>query len=216
MSKHDVSAHPTIEVIAAFIDGRLSAGERADVVAHLAGCRDCRETLAAFAHGHDVSPAPAARSSFMPKARVWLALAATLAVVTTAGVVIRRLPAPPLLAPAPAVSAPEPPAPDPADRATPPQPPLTPPSTTPASPPAEDLTIRRSAVRQIGDKTFRLEAGEWVDATYDPLGMMPIEPVPSGARAALLARIPDLAPFAALGPRVLVVHQGIVYRFGSE
>jgi hypothetical protein len=35
-------------------------------------------------------------------------------------------------------------------------------------------------------------------------------------RSALLARIPALVPYAALGERVRVVYEGTVYRFGLD
>lgn len=41
------STHPSPEVLAAFVDGRLSGGVRAEVVTHLDRCHDCYEVFAA-------------------------------------------------------------------------------------------------------------------------------------------------------------------------
>ena len=52
---------------------------------------------------------------------------------------------------------------------------------------------------------------------YDPLAGFPeVEVRSAGERAALLQRIPVLGQFAALGPRVIVVHDGTVYKFGPD
>jgi hypothetical protein len=90
------------------------------------------------------------------------------------------------------------------------------PAPQPPAPAADDLTTRRSGVRELGGKTFRLVAGEWVDSDYDPLGLFPVENIGPEARASLLDRIPELKPYAALGPNVLVVHRGVVYRFSAS
>jgi hypothetical protein len=45
----DVETCPTLEDIAAFLDGRLSAGERLRLTQHLADCRTCLEVLAGAA-----------------------------------------------------------------------------------------------------------------------------------------------------------------------
>ena len=72
----------------------------------------------------------------------------------------------------------------------------------------------RGGTRVVGDRTFRLVAGEWIDAAYDPLGLLPVEVIDGQeARAAVVTRVPALAPYAALGARVVVVQEGVVYRF---
>jgi hypothetical protein len=59
-------------------------------------------------------------------------------------------------------------------------------------------------------------AGEWIDADYDRLtGLPEVEVTADSDRRALLARIPALVPYAALGSRVTVVHAGTVYRFSQ-
>ena len=73
----------------------------------------------------------------------------------------------------------------------------------------------RGAERRVGDKRFRLVAGEWIDAAYDPMDARPVVAVTTPAeRAVLLERLPALRPFADLGERVIVVHGGSVYKFG--
>ena len=69
-------------------------------------------------------------------------------------------------------------------------------------------------MQQINGKTFRLVAGEWIDSAYDPLAALPVQEITgSEARTALLARLPVLSQYAAIGPRVTVAHDGIVYQF---
>lgn len=41
--------HPSLEVLAAFVDGRLAAPERDEVETHLAGCAECRPEVVAVA-----------------------------------------------------------------------------------------------------------------------------------------------------------------------
>ncbi|MGH7947230.1 MAG: hypothetical protein ACREF9_19820, partial [Opitutaceae bacterium] len=81
--------------------------------------------------------------------------------------------------------------------------------------PAEDvLGGKRSGGRRIAGKTFRMTSGEWVDASFDPAAGMPTVAIRGAEeRGAMLARIPELAPYTELGDRVLVVWQGTVYRF---
>jgi hypothetical protein len=140
---------------------------------------------------------------------VWMSLAATLTLATIVGVMRRQ---PPATEVPPAVTTPAvtPPATSPV--------PTPPPTVTPAPPRdvPEDLTTRRSGTRDIGGKTFRLIAGEWIDTAYDPLALLPAQDVDPSAREATLARIPALTPYAALGPRFVVVHDGTVYRFGPR
>ena len=67
----------------------------------------------------------------------------------------------------------------------------------------------------MGGKTFRLEAGTWVDTRYDPKQLLPVIDIPAAERAARLRDIPSLRPYAALGPRVIVVVEGTVYRLSA-
>lgn len=88
-------------------------------------------------------------------------------------------------------------------------------SLTPASPGSgvvdEPL---RSGLRETAGKTFRFVAGEWVDQAYDRRARLPEVRVTAAAeREAVVQREPALAPFSALGRRVLVVVDGTVYVF---
>ena len=57
-------------------------------------------------------------------------------------------------------------------------------------------------------------AGEWIDTAFDPFDVLPVEIIEGAEmRSSTLVRVPALTPFAALGARVTVVHDGVVYRF---
>ena len=60
----------------------------------------------------------------------------------------------------------------------------------------------------------RMTGGEWLDTSFDLQTALPTV-IARGPdeRAALLQRVPALAPYAELGDRVTVVWQGTVYRF---
>lgn len=216
------------EMTAAFVEGRLDARDRALVTAHAAECLECREVIAALtsAAGPElpgvVRVDAAERAGWGP--RYLLPLAATIAIGTVAGVLVLRL------NDAPSRPAAPPPAPAPEGSASVPAPKPLPPSASPVpSAPAERQPVtrpappeqvderllpRRSGERVIGEKVFRLVAGEWTDTSYDPVAGLPVVEVRTPAeRDALLARFPSLRPFAALGPTVLVVQDGTVYRF---
>jgi hypothetical protein len=77
-----------------------------------------------------------------------------------------------------------------------------------------ELSKTRGADRRIGGKTFRLEAGTWVDTAYDSKKFLPVVDISAAERADRLRDIPSLRPYAALGPRVIVVIDGKVYRMG--
>ena len=193
-----MTSHADVNALAAFIDGRATDAERAAMVEHFASCEECRARLAAYARG--VRPA-------RPAAMVWLPLAATVIIAAGATLLLTRS--------SPGVDAPAVSAPPAAAPAVPrPSAPVTDPA-VPVAPPAPDLSTRRSGERQVGGKTFRLVAGEWIDADYDPLNLLPVEDAvgPELTRAAV-ARIPALEPYLALQPRVLVVHDKVVYRLG--
>jgi len=207
LSNDEMPLHPDLNAIAAFADGRLSTADRAALVGHLTDCAECRSTLAALARGLP-------RSARFVRTAGWLSLAATLVLAATVGTIVWRAhrgvqsaagspagrPTAEPGVPASGIARP------PFTGSPAPQP--GPPTETPS------LADRRGAIRQVGGKTFRLVAGEWLDSAYDPVGLLPVERVDeAGARAALLARIPALQPFAALGPRVLVMYDGAVYRF---
>ena len=216
--------HPDLNAIAAFIDNRLDQEERAAVVQHLAACVECRQTLAAFSRGQAapaITPAGASVARQLRGHWIWLPVAASLAVATTVGLlVLRNEQGVDLLIPAPHRPQIDKPLAPPASPTVPPKSETV--GETPKTPPerprqsTDDLTTRRSGVRRLGDKTFSLVAGEWVDSAYDPLGLLPVENVLPDAREALLDRLPGLKPYAALGPRVVVVYRGVVYRFSPS
>jgi hypothetical protein len=219
--------HPDLNILAAFIDGRLSEADRAGLTAHLGGCVDCRAILATHARGQmpaavqgEQPAGQRSRSRFRPA--VWLPIAATLALATTAGLVVWRIERGTATPPSAVALTAEPARPQPESPAT-----TAPRGETPARPPqrrstaaarqpphAGLLSTRRGAARIVNGKTFRMVAGEWIDDAYDPVALLPVQDiVGSDARAALLDRTPALGPYAALGPKVTVTHEGVVYRF---
>lgn len=217
------AGHDT-NLLAGYLEGRLTKTEEARLISHLAACPGCRETLATYARaaaaGQAAPPALTPARVRWSHARVWLPVAALLALSTGAAVTVLRLtdvadrraaPA----APAAAGDQPLERSPGPADPE-----PMTPETATQPRPSPEArgpaLSTRRSAERRAAGKTFRLVAGEWVDSEYDPLNLLPIVEVATpDDRAAVFVRAPALREYAAVGSRVLVVHQGTVYRFTS-
>ena len=232
VSKERMSTDPhDLNRLAAHIEGRLDADEQAAVLEHAAHCRACRDVLAALAReavaGAASTNPVSRRPSPLARARVLVPIAAMLTVATVALLLVLRV-ADDVRSGPPGGTAP--------GAETPAAPPPATPLPSPASPPSRDpastepspaprgsgstsgadagLLVRRSGERRIGSKSFHLAAGEWIDGDYDPLGGLPVtEVTTTEARAALIRRIPALRPYAALGPRLIVVHDGIVYRF---
>lgn len=208
VSKDQMSHEPDLNRLAALVEGRLTGVERQDVLSHLAACRTCRSVVAVLTN--ELRPSLAATRWTRPA--VWLPIAASLTIAAVGGLLVsttdRSTPMPPP-APPPGVERPLP-----LDRA-PTAPDVRPPS-RPTQGNPEDLSRRRSGTRQVGTKTFRLVAGEWIDSIYDPGALLPLVAVAAGDdRRDLLTRIPALAPYAAVGDRLIVVHEGVVYRFGA-
>lgn len=199
----DRAAHePDLNLLAAHRDGRLGPEESADLVAHLAECRTCRQTAALMARALS---AESARRSVLPVTTGWLAIAATLVLASIVGIRISRDRSSPVLEPEPA---PRPSAPS----AAPPSSETSAPAMAPA---AEPPDVKRGGERKVAGKTFRLVLGEWVDRSYDPTAALPVVQVSDPeARRKLLAEQPQLVPYLGLGNRVLVVLDGTVYRFG--
>jgi hypothetical protein len=84
----------------------------------------------------------------------------------------------------------------------------------PSLPIDESLLTTRGGTKRVAGKTFRLLDGAWVDASFDRTAALPmIEVAGAAERERVLGRIPRLAPYAALGDRVVVVLDGTVYRF---
>ena len=219
-SQHDVGA------LAAHLEDRLSGPERERLLEHLAGCAACRETLAMLVRNADFLPhgRHAASGRWTFPGRIWLPLAATLVVATAVASLRGRTPGPEDATtitspatprepggPSPATGAVEPPGARPERPISPAADGRRPGGAVPAAEPTPAL---RGAERRVGGKTFRLVAGEWIDTDFDAAAALPLVEVKTGeARSAILARVPDLAAYASLGDRVLVVHAGTVYRF---
>ncbi len=82
---------------------------------------------------------------------------------------------------------------------------------------AERAVESGGPVRVVHDKTFIRRDGVWVDTAFDA-GTMKPQRVVFGSEAyfELLARRPALAPYFALGPRVIVVLDGQAYESVEE
>ena len=73
-------------------------------------------------------------------------------------------------------------------------------------------------VRKVGDKTFYMREGVWVDSELKPEAKLAETKLEFGSDEyfALLRREPQLARFFSLGERVVVVYKGRVYRVNSK
>jgi hypothetical protein len=194
---------PDLNALAAHAEGRLGSAESEALLDHLSECSSCRNTAALMVRALAADPSATRRR--IPAAARWLALAATLLVATIVGLRVSRdrpdaptTPAPrPTSGPA-AASVPAA-APDPSPQAS--------------TAPLPSDRKRGGADRKIADKSFRLIAGEWVDAAYQPAAGLPVvEASGPEARRRLLEEHPALAPYLAARDRILVVLDGTVYR----
>lgn len=81
----------------------------------------------------------------------------------------------------------------------------------------EDGAAPGGAITTINDKTFIVQNGIWTDTTFQP-DTMTTEPVVflSDEYFALLDEVPALAPYFALGERVIVVIDGTAYEVTNE
>lgn len=178
-----------LDALAAFAEGRLDGADRQRVMAHLAECSECRRTLAglgqALADGTlATGPAIDGRASAWRRPRVWMPIAASVLVGLFAWFLL--------------VTWTEIPGGD---------------DVTPVSE-EDDLLRKRDAALVVAGKTFRRSDGEWVDSDYDSARNLPVITVRGSVdRAARLEQIPELAPYAEIGERVLVVLNDTVYRF---
>jgi Ca-activated chloride channel family protein len=67
-------------------------------------------------------------------------------------------------------------------------------------------------IQLVGSKTFIMRDGVWIDTAYDADSQTPQEIAFAGeVYFELLSAAPELGQYLALGPRVLVVHDGLVY-----
>ncbi|HST54002.1 MAG TPA: VIT domain-containing protein [Pyrinomonadaceae bacterium] len=84
---------------------------------------------------------------------------------------------------------------------------------------AEDDALRvETGAQKVGDKTFYMRGGAWVDSEFKPEAKLPETALDFGGDEyfALLKREPQLARFFSLGERVVVVYKGRVYRVSSK
>ena len=83
----------------------------------------------------------------------------------------------------------------------------------------EDDSLRvETGAQKVGDKTFYLRDGAWVDSEFKPEAKLPETALDFGSDEyfALIKREPQLARFFSLGERVVVVYKGRVYRVNSK
>ena len=83
----------------------------------------------------------------------------------------------------------------------------------------EDDAVRvETGAQKVGDKTFYLRDGAWVDSEFKPEAKLPETALDFGSDEyfALIKREPQLARFFSLGERVVVVYKGRVYRVNSK
>jgi hypothetical protein len=67
-------------------------------------------------------------------------------------------------------------------------------------------------VKRVAGKAFRPVGREWVDMSYEPAAGLPeVDIGGPDERRRILSRLPALAPYFALGDRVVVVFEGTVY-----
>lgn len=205
---------PDFNELTAFVERRLDDADRERVIAHLSTCRTCREVVAALTTTLEsrvpTVPAWSRRTGVMALAAMLVVVVVVVGVMSGRRTALETRP-PDSAAPAPterpATPSPSAPSERPLPGGTPVQPGIS---------PREDLQRLRGAERQVGGKTFRFIAGEWVDAAYDPLQARSVIAAASPSeRADLLRRVPGLKPYAALGARVTVVFEGTVYKLGG-
>lgn len=92
---------------------------------------------------------------------------------------------------------------------------MAPPGSSVGGQPAEPAVVDgfvQNPVQAVGGKTFLYQDGVWTDTTFQP-DTMTTEQVEflSDAYFALLEQLPELAPYLALGERVIVVWEGVAY-----
>ena len=67
-------------------------------------------------------------------------------------------------------------------------------------------------LKHVGSRTFVLRHGVWIDTTYDPSALEPVQVgFLSDDYLALVAAVPALGSYFALGERVIAVHDGVAY-----
>jgi hypothetical protein len=210
---HANGREPDLNTLAAFVDRRLDASARDQVVLHLAECPRCRAIVA------ELMNADAARRSESRLLSRALPIAATLIIAAAGGGLYFALrdhaPTVPAVV-TPAVAPPAVTAPAAGTSSAPSTPPDTnaqspaakPPVSAPPRRPEPDRT-RAVGTKSVAGKTFRLVAGEWIDGDYRRTDLLPVVDIQSRSD---FDRHPDLKRFATVGARFTVVVGGVVYR----
>lgn len=80
------------------------------------------------------------------------------------------------------------------------------PGTIPAAP-----VEQQNPIQTVGDKTFLLQNGVWTDTTYDGESETQKVEFLSDEYFALLDTMPELRPYFAIGERVIVLYEGVIY-----
>ena len=76
----------------------------------------------------------------------------------------------------------------------------------------ETVAVEQRAIETVGSKTFVYRDGVWMDTAFDADSQTPQRVgFASDAYFDLLSAAPDLGRYMALGPRVLVVYDGVAY-----
>jgi hypothetical protein len=174
-----------LDSLAALVEGRLGEQDKRRVMVHLADCVECRRTFARVSREHAAGTLPSAGGGNTSKPRLLTSRPwlAIAASVLLATVGWFYFSPPPR-------------------------------GTDVTSPAGADLLRRRGTERTVEDKTFRLTAGVWVDTRFDAsAGLDSVSVTGPEERAAVLGKNPQLAPYAGLGERVVVVWERTVYRF---
>ena len=103
--------HPDSDVLSAFAEGVLLEAERGAVLAHLAGCAECREVLILIAHSAPPGMAEVKQFPVRQPKRIWMPWGAVAAGIAVAcGVAVYRVETRPVYAPTVAQTAPARPA----------------------------------------------------------------------------------------------------------
>jgi putative zinc finger protein len=174
-----------LDSLAAFVEGRLEGAARERVVAHLSACAECRRTVAQMGRALARGDLPHISRSAAARSR-WQSPRVWVALAASAliGSFAWFYTAS-----------------------------VMGPGRTPGSTDG-DLLARRGAELMVEGKTFRETSGVWTDTSFDPSARLPSVFVRGPEeRADRLDRTPELAPFADLGERVVVVWEGTVYHF---
>ena len=82
----------------------------------------------------------------------------------------------------------------------------------------DEVSAAKTGTRKVGEKTFYLRDGAWIDSEFKPEAKLAETALDFGSDEyfALLKREPQLARFFSLGERVVVVYKGRVYRVNSK